>query len=60
MKYNSKINSYELYRYSIFFRIYINNVAEDVLYSGIHLEVIYSIALSGIEDTLDTLKVELK
>ncbi|ETZ17198.1 hypothetical protein BDCR2A_01888 [Borrelia duttonii CR2A] len=27
MKHNSKINSYELYKHSIFFRNYINNVA---------------------------------
>ncbi|ACH93981.1 anti-CBASS protein Acb1 family protein [Borrelia duttonii] len=60
MKYNSKINSYELYKHSIFFRNYINNVAEDVLHNGINLEVIYSTALGGIEDTLDNLKVELK
>ncbi|WP_318250854.1 hypothetical protein [Borrelia duttonii] len=39
---------------------YINNVAEDVLHNGINLEVIYSTALRGIEDTLDKLKVELK
>ncbi|ETZ17545.1 hypothetical protein BDCR2A_01533 [Borrelia duttonii CR2A] len=60
MKYNFKINSYELYKYSIFFRNYINNVAEDILHNGIILEIIYSTALSDIEDTLDNLKVELK
>ncbi|ETZ17285.1 hypothetical protein BDCR2A_01792, partial [Borrelia duttonii CR2A] len=60
MKHNSKINSYELYKHSIFFRNYINNVAEDVLHNGINLEVLYSTALGGIEDTLDNLKVELK
>ncbi|AHH07933.1 Hypothetical protein BCD_1867 (plasmid) [Borrelia crocidurae DOU] len=42
MKYNSKINSYELYKHSIFFRNYINNVSEDVLYNGITLEIVYS------------------
>ncbi|WP_155806979.1 hypothetical protein [Borrelia crocidurae] len=42
MEHNSKINSYELYRHSIFFRNYINNVAEDVLYNGITLEIVYS------------------
>ncbi|WP_155807023.1 hypothetical protein [Borrelia crocidurae] len=45
MKHNSKINSYELYKYSIFFRNYINNVAEEVLYNGITLEIVYSTAL---------------
>nr|WP_241766287.1 DUF1073 domain-containing protein [Borrelia crocidurae] len=34
-----KYNSYELYRHSIFFRNYINNVAEDVLHNGINLEI---------------------
>ncbi|WP_171805096.1 hypothetical protein [Borrelia crocidurae] len=42
MKHNSKISSYELYRDSIFFRNYINNVAEDVLHNGISLEIVYS------------------
>ncbi|WP_156768705.1 hypothetical protein ACE4V3_04400 (plasmid) [Borrelia recurrentis] len=42
MKYNSKINSYELYKHSIFFRNYINNGAEDVLHNGITLEIVYS------------------
>ncbi|AFI31919.1 hypothetical protein [Borrelia crocidurae] len=60
MKYNSKINSYELYKHSIFFRNYINNVAEDVLYNGINLKIVYSTALSGIEDTLDNLEVKPK
>ncbi|AHH06978.1 Hypothetical protein BCD_0912 (plasmid) [Borrelia crocidurae DOU] len=60
MKYNSKINSYELYKHSIFFRNYINNVAEDFLNNGINLEIVYSTALSGIEDMLDNLKVKLK
>ncbi|AHH07526.1 Hypothetical protein BCD_1460 (plasmid) [Borrelia crocidurae DOU] len=60
MKYNSKINSYELYKHSIFFRNYINNVAEDFLNNGINLEIVYSTALSGIEDMLDNLKVKFK
>ncbi|WP_318250872.1 hypothetical protein [Borrelia duttonii] len=42
MKHNAKINFYELNRHSIFFRNYINNVAEDVLYNGIILEIVYS------------------
>nr|WP_041178246.1 hypothetical protein [Borrelia recurrentis] len=60
MKYNYKINSYELYRHSIFFRNYINNVGEDVLHNGINLEIVYRTALGGIEDMLDNLKVKLK
>ncbi|AHH06959.1 Hypothetical protein BCD_0893 (plasmid) [Borrelia crocidurae DOU] len=45
MKHNSKINSYELYKHSIFFRNYINNVAEDVLHNAITLGIVYSTAL---------------
>ncbi|WP_418905649.1 anti-CBASS protein Acb1 family protein [Borreliella japonica] len=52
-----KINSLELYRYSIFFRNYIENVAEDCLKNGIILEYTTS-HVSELE--LARLKVQLK
>ncbi len=52
-----KISSLELYRYSIFFRNYIENVAEDSLKNGIVLEGI-SHNVSKLE--LAKLKVQLK
>ncbi|WP_024652864.1 anti-CBASS protein Acb1 family protein, partial [Borrelia persica] len=57
---NNNINPKDLYKYSIFFRNYIENVAEDAMRNGITLESIYSRSLSGIEDELDNLKIELK
>ncbi|XPC97855.1 anti-CBASS protein Acb1 family protein (plasmid) [Borreliella japonica] len=52
-----KISSLELYRYSIFFRNYIENVAEDCLKNGIILECTTS-HVSELE--LARLKVQLK
>ncbi|WP_422849930.1 anti-CBASS protein Acb1 family protein, partial [Borreliella afzelii] len=52
-----KISSLELYRYSIFFRNYIENVAEDCLKNGLILE---SIGRNVSEFELDRLKVQLK
>ncbi|WP_418905832.1 anti-CBASS protein Acb1 family protein [Borreliella japonica] len=52
-----KISSLELYRYSIFFRNYIENVAEDCLKNGIILEYTTS-HVSELE--LARLKVQLK
>ncbi|SCW40035.1 Protein of unknown function [Borreliella japonica] len=52
-----KINSLELYRYSIFFRNYIENVAEDCLKNGIILECI-NIHVSELQ--LARLKVQIK
>ncbi len=48
-----KISSLELYRYSIFFRNYIENVAEDCLKNGLILE---SIGRNVSEFELDRLK----
>ncbi len=52
-----KISSLELYRYSIFFRNYIENVAEDCLKNGLVLE---STDQNVSEFELDRLKVQLK
>ncbi|AMR76215.1 MULTISPECIES: anti-CBASS protein Acb1 family protein [Borrelia] len=57
MSLNFNINSRDLYKYSIFFRNYIKNVAEDVLKNGILLQ---SISKSKFNDELDVLKIELK
>ncbi|WP_215536144.1 anti-CBASS protein Acb1 family protein, partial [Borreliella bavariensis] len=52
-----RISSLELYRYSIFFRNYIENVAEDCLKNGLVLE---STSHNVSEFELDRLKVQLK
>ncbi|WP_215535965.1 anti-CBASS protein Acb1 family protein, partial [Borreliella bavariensis] len=52
-----RISSLELYRYSIFFRNYIENVAEDCLKNGLVLE---STSHDVSEFELDRLKVQLK
>ncbi len=52
-----KISSLELYKYSIFFRNYIENVAEDCLKNGLILE---SAAHNVSEVELARLKVQLK
>ncbi|WP_418885614.1 anti-CBASS protein Acb1 family protein [Borreliella tanukii] len=52
-----KISSLELYRYSIFFRNYIENVAEDCLKNGLVLE---STTSNVSEAELSRLKVQLK
>ncbi|WP_420025452.1 anti-CBASS protein Acb1 family protein [Borreliella valaisiana] len=52
-----KISSQELYRYSIFFRNYIENVAEDCLKNGLVLE---STGHNVSEAELSRLKVQLK
>ncbi|WP_420025208.1 anti-CBASS protein Acb1 family protein (plasmid) [Borreliella yangtzensis] len=52
-----KISSQELYRYSIFFRNYIENVAEDCLKNGLVLE---STGHNVSETELSRLKVQLK
>ncbi|MCD2332858.1 anti-CBASS protein Acb1 family protein [Borreliella americana] len=57
VKLADKISSLELYRYSIFFRNYIENVAEDCLKNGLILESI-SHNVSKLE--LAELKVQLK
>ncbi|WCB91160.1 anti-CBASS protein Acb1 family protein [Borrelia miyamotoi] len=54
-----KINARDLYKYSIFFRNYIENVAEDVLKNGISLQSTSSSVTSMCEE-LDKLKLELK
>ncbi|AMR76225.1 phage portal protein (plasmid) [Borrelia hermsii] len=58
MSLNFKINSRDLYKYSIFFRNYISNVAEDCLKNGITLNSVTT-ALN-VNDALETLKIELK
>ncbi|WVN92248.1 DUF1073 domain-containing protein (plasmid) [Borrelia turicatae] len=55
---NSNINAKELYKYSIFFRNYISNVAEDLLKNGITLNSIDTSL--NVDDALETLKIELK
>ncbi|UPA11045.1 DUF1073 domain-containing protein (plasmid) [Borrelia parkeri] len=55
---NSNINARDLYRYSIFFRNYISNVAEDTLKNGITLNSIDT--AFNVNDALETLKIELK
>ncbi|MCR8876761.1 DUF1073 domain-containing protein, partial [Borreliella burgdorferi] len=52
-----KISSLELYKYSIFFRNYIENVAEDCLKNGLVLE---SSDRNVSEFELARLKVQLK
>ncbi|XOU12989.1 anti-CBASS protein Acb1 family protein (plasmid) [Borreliella americana] len=52
-----KISSLELYKYSIFFRNYIENVAEDCLKNGLVLE---SVDRNVSEFELSRLKVQLK
>ncbi|WP_424632795.1 anti-CBASS protein Acb1 family protein [Borreliella lusitaniae] len=52
-----KISSLELYKYSIFFRNYIENVAEDCLKNGLVLE---SASRNVSEFELDKLKLQLK
>ncbi|WP_346313241.1 anti-CBASS protein Acb1 family protein [Borrelia miyamotoi] len=54
-----KVNARDLYKYSIFFRNYIENVAEDVLKNGISLQSTSSSVTSMCEE-LDKLKLELK
>ncbi|WDS49046.1 DUF1073 domain-containing protein (plasmid) [Borrelia miyamotoi] len=54
-----KISARELYQYSIFFRNYIENVAEDVLKNGITLKSTSS-SVKSMGKELDNLKLELK
>ncbi|UPA18565.1 anti-CBASS protein Acb1 family protein [Borrelia puertoricensis] len=58
MRVNFKISANELYKYSIFFRNYISNVAEDTLKNGITLNSINTVI--NINDALEALKIELK
>ncbi|WP_434757573.1 DUF1073 domain-containing protein (plasmid) [Borrelia puertoricensis] len=58
MRVNFKISANELYHYSIFFRNYISNVAEDTLKNGITLNSINTVI--NINDALEALKIELK
>ncbi|AHH11379.1 DUF1073 domain-containing protein (plasmid) [Borrelia coriaceae] len=59
MRLDFKVHAKDLYKYSIFFKNYISNVAEDVLKNGITLNSVIPTSLS-IEDALDALKIELK
>ncbi|AYE37110.1 phage portal protein (plasmid) [Borrelia turcica IST7] len=58
MKLDANLNPLDLYRYSIFFRNYIENVAEDTLKNGITL--LKTGAGGVVEEGLCALKVELK
>ncbi|AIK19189.1 phage portal protein (plasmid) [Borreliella afzelii Tom3107] len=56
----SKINPVDVYRYSIFFRNYIDSTAEDALKNGINLSLLETSCLKEGRDFLSSLKVELK
>ncbi|ACN53313.1 anti-CBASS protein Acb1 family protein [Borreliella spielmanii] len=57
---NFKINPVDVYRYSIFFRNYIDSTAEDALKNGINLSLLETSCLKEGRDFLSSLKVELK
>ncbi|MBB6031883.1 hypothetical protein HNR35_000886 [Borreliella spielmanii] len=57
---NFKINPVDVYRYSIFFRNYIDSTAEDALKNGINLSLLETSCLKESRDFLSSLKVELK
>ncbi|WP_038359775.1 anti-CBASS protein Acb1 family protein [Borrelia hispanica] len=59
MKLNFRLNVRDLYKYSIFFRNYIDNVAKDCLKNGITLDSVSSTSLD-VDDALGNLKIELK
>ncbi|SCW38612.1 Protein of unknown function [Borreliella japonica] len=56
----SKINPIDVYRYSIFFRNYIESTAEDALKNGINLSLLEASCLKEGREFLLNLKVELK
>ncbi|AJA90723.1 phage portal protein (plasmid) [Borreliella chilensis] len=56
----SKINPFDVYRYSIFFRNYIYSTAEDALKNGINLSLLETSCLKEGRESLLNLKVELK
>ncbi|WP_161626527.1 DUF1073 domain-containing protein [Borrelia hispanica] len=55
MKLNFRLNVRDLYKYLIFFRNYIDNVAKDCLKNGITLDSISSTSLD-VDDALGSLK----
>ncbi|MBB6208358.1 hypothetical protein HNQ06_000888 [Borrelia lanei] len=56
----SKINPIDVYRYSIFFRNYIESTAEDALKNGINLSLLETSCLKEGSKSLISLKVQLK
>lgn len=56
----SQISSVDVYRYSIFFRNYIESTAEDALKNGINLSLLETSSLKESREFLLGLKVELK
>ncbi|WP_236840933.1 anti-CBASS protein Acb1 family protein [Borreliella turdi] len=56
----SQINPIDVYRYSIFFRNYIESTAEDALKNGINLSLLETSCLTKGKEFLLSLKVELK
>ncbi|MCD2349222.1 DUF1073 domain-containing protein [Borreliella americana] len=56
----SQINPIDVYRYSIFFRNYIESTAEDALKNGISLSLLETSCLKEGSRSLVSLKVELK
>ncbi|WKC90383.1 DUF1073 domain-containing protein (plasmid) [Borreliella carolinensis] len=56
----SQINPIDVYRYSIFFRNYIESTAEDALKNGINLSLLETSCLKESSSFLFGLKVELK
>ncbi|WP_417281440.1 anti-CBASS protein Acb1 family protein [Borreliella lusitaniae] len=54
------INPVDVYRYSIFFRNYIENTVEDALKNGINLSLLETSCLKETKESLLSLKVELK
>ncbi|WKC86754.1 anti-CBASS protein Acb1 family protein [Borreliella kurtenbachii] len=56
----SQINPIDVYRYSIFFRNYIESTAEDALKNGINLSLLETSCLKESSSSLFGLKVELK
>lgn len=56
----SKINPIDVYRYSIFFRNYIESTAEDALKNGINLSLLEKSCLKESSKSLLGLKVQLK
>ncbi|WKD00340.1 anti-CBASS protein Acb1 family protein [Borreliella bissettiae] len=56
----SQINPIDVYRYSIFFRNYIESTAEDALKNGVNLSLLETSCLKESSSSLFGLKVELK
>ncbi len=56
----SQISPVDVYRYSIFFRNYIESTAEDALKNGINLSLLETSSLKESREFLLGLKVELK